>query len=394
MSAYEFDPDSVWDAYKALDKAVVRMNQVVEQPLRRVSLPEMPAAVRGQVASGIAEAIGQMSVARASIAQTANAMKQKTYDLVDDSKHVQVAKLGWGWKLGDIVLIKGSAFTGTDIIHKAINFDQYGWKGVGSSAVSFGSNFIPVGKIFGAVGRGGRHAIGALNGTNAARRAQVAAQLDRVSRAQGMRIRRPPPPATGGVGDAARGTGAVQNSTVRSDRVTAASGGLLDKGEDVARRFRFTLAPGKSHLYTGVGDAVPALVERFGATVINDTEAGIFLAERLLYERLPGPMADRIWGNASEAFIRQSSGPLNASVGSRPLLKPPGGATRETRVPVFVTRELPAIVSHTGIPSLTVTHLNVAGPPRLVSISRSEPGAVDRMVDHINTGNVVFRFVP
>jgi hypothetical protein len=395
MTAYEFDPKSVYAAQEDLLKALVHMSDVVERPLRRVDLPEMPAAVRGQVQSGVAEAISLMSTARSSIAGVATEMKQKTYDLVPHKKIS--AELGWGWKLGDAVIIKGSAFTGTDIIHKAINYKEYGWKGVAGSAVSFGTNFVPVGKIFGAASKGGKAALGTIRGTRAANTARVAAQMERVAGAQGMKVVRAPRPG-GGLGaarpilkrtsaadDAARGTGGVQNLAPRPGAPNPAAGGLLDKAEGIAGGGKFQLKPNSTNLYSGgAHDVALGVAAKTGGTVIDFTKPGMFLESLKLFDILPAPLALRVWGNLSENFVKQSVGPLRATVGDTVVASS-----------VFATREIPAMLLNTKVPYLTVRHAGQGvATARPIQISRSDPRAMETMIQEINRGGWVrFTFV-
>lgn len=81
MTAYEFDPSSVDVAQRDIVAALVHLLDVVERPLRRMDLPEMPASVRGLATSTIAESIGTMSRARVSLAELSKNLKRTAYEL-------------------------------------------------------------------------------------------------------------------------------------------------------------------------------------------------------------------------------------------------------------------------------------------------------------------------
>ena len=398
MTVYTFDPKSVDRTQRKLFDALVRMNNNVHRPLRRVDLPEMPAAVRGQVVSGIAEAISTMSAAGVSVSGVARSMKAKSYDLVE---HKQLSsELGWGWKVGD-AMVAAAEFTGTDIIHKAINYDEYGWKGVTGSAAAFGSNFIPVTKIAGAVGKGGKAAVGAIRGTNAANRARVTAQLDRVAAAPGMRLRRPSGAAAPGMADdVIRG---ADNVSVHPQpmRPGAAAGGLADKAEAIATNPRplkkaaspqsgsrapGSLASDSLHLSSNAAMQVAMLAKATGGGLIDHTSTGATLAAAKLYQNLPAAIADRIWGQASANFVRAASGRLTATL-----------EATVNRNRVFAKVEVPAILANPNVTSLAVVRKRGLDlqPQRYVTISRSDANAATKVLDEIDAGGrIIFNFVP
>lgn len=384
MSAYEFDADSVYKAQDKLFKALVHMEAVVERPLRRISYPEMPAAVLGQVQGGVAEVISTISTARASIADVARNMKQKTYDLVD---HKDPNSLGWGWKVGDFVFVDATAFTGTDILYKATNYDQFGWKGVAGSAVAFGTNFIPVGKIFKVVGKGGKIALGVARGARYGRAAEVAAQLERAAAAEGMHVRLPGgvPGGSSAVDDAVKGAGHA-HPTRGTLHPTSSSGGVADMSEAVASRPGLPTPINASHLYSQASTEGKLLAQATGGTIIDNSSVAQHLAALDLYKVLPPALADKIWARASVNFVDRSSGRLTA------VLQAQVNGTR-----VFAKYEVPAILANARITSLEIVRARGVDlqPYRYVTIDRTSPTAAADMLRQINLGGrILFTFRP
>lgn len=95
------DPESAYAAQAALSEAIIQMANNVERPLRRIHYPEMPAGVKAVVAGVVADTVGQISRARASVGAIARAIKDKTYDLVP---HDDLSKLPWYYEYAPNVI--------------------------------------------------------------------------------------------------------------------------------------------------------------------------------------------------------------------------------------------------------------------------------------------------
>lgn len=331
-----FDPDSVYAAQKALFDAVIQMSENVERPLRRIDYPEMPAGVRAVVSGVVADVIGQISQGRSTVGHIAQAIKNKSYDLVE---HDDPSRLGWGWRAGDAVI----GFTGLDLGYKIVHHDEYGWGSVGMSALSFASNFVPVGKIAKVIGRGGKLAVGTVRGTRAAHDAQVAAQLERAASAGGMRVVRPP----------------------------ASS---------------FEAGRGGTHLHSGrAWDEAADAAGHYGGSTIEMTSAGGRLTRAQL-ERIYGKeRAAAVWDKASLTFARRANGVVRATVGKN-----------VSEVSTFVRVELPELLRNARVPSLTVNRAGsvASRADRVITVSRSDPHAVEMILASIRGGGslrVVFK---
>lgn len=343
MSALEFDPDSVFKAQKDLYAALIYINTYVERQLRNRTLPEMPAAVRGQVGAGIASAISTISASRVALAGLAQDIKNKTYDLVDHDS----TQLGWGWKVGDFAFQTFPAWTGTDIIYKAMHPDQFSNTDVAMSAVSFATNFIPVGKTFRFVGKGGGRVISILRPAAFAERAtakeaeqkliqaQIDAQIERAARAG--------------------------NTPVNMD------------------------ALGPRVFHTGGAWRLPAgataqdVADRLGGHTIESTPFGRWLESLNLHEAAPS-LAGGAWDNASVHYAATASGTLRVALGNDAVAN---GA--------FIRKELPALLDNHSITGITLlpAGTNASRALSTITIHRGDSASVAKALEGINAAREV-----
>lgn len=343
MTALEFDPDSVYKAQADLYKALIYINNYVERQLRNRPLPEMPGTVRGQVTSGIASAISTISASRVALAGLAQEIKNKTYDLVEHDS----TQLGWGWKVGDFAFQTLPSWTGTDIIYKAMNPDQFSKKDVAMSAVSFATNFIPIGKTFRFVGKGGRGVIRVLRPAAFAERAtakeaerkliqaQIDAQIERAARAGST------PVNMDGLGPRVFHTGGAW-------RLPA---GMT--AQDVA--------------------------DRLGGHTIESTPFGQWLESLNLHEAAPG-LAAGAWDNASVHYAATATGTLRVALGNDAVAT---GA--------FIRKELPALLDNHNITGITLlpAGTNASRAISTITVHRGDSTSVAKALEAIGAAREV-----
>ena len=226
--SYEFDPDKVFKAGTDIRQAGIEVGQWVTAPLRRISYPEMPSAVLGQVQSVVTSVTAMVAEAQKAVCQVGQAMRNKTYEMTD---HDDPNKLPWYYTAGDVI-VWGAEFTGTDIIYKTSQAvsGEGTWTDARNSAGTFAFTVLG-GPIFKGVWKGGKWVVGGARGTRKANEARVAAQLaraaqgartapkvgdplvaaqlERLAKSQGMSIRPPAVVPGGGASVARSGAGGI-----------------------------------------------------------------------------------------------------------------------------------------------------------------------------------------
>lgn len=441
MTALEFDPKDAHKGQKAIFAALVTMSDVVERPLRRVSLPEMPASTRAEVNGRIHAAISVMSTARSGVAGVATELKQRAQNA---GVYDRAAKLPWWVGVGDAAMT-GASFFGFDAVHKTVSGD-YSKKEVAVAWAAFGTNFIPVVKIAKAI-KGVRGATKAAGHSNravgklpagAARPASPTALRPAVPTAATPPKPSPTRPVISRptVGPATRprpmGTGAahippvkppkpappkltvvtpggtagskpvgpskpwVPNDTGASQAAAAADIALTgatpvhvaaQQVSAIVRNPEFGLSAGSTWLHTG-GQRLQAatLAHAAGGSTIEMTHAGTRVNLQFLYSKFPKDVADAYWEKLSRKLIESSSGVVNALA-----------ATTVSPTSVFARIEVPALVKNPKVPQLVV-HRSGAGTATVVTkIRRSDPAAAKKIVEitnHNPNAKLVFDFVP
>lgn len=212
----EFDPDSVFATGTKIRDAATDVHEWVTAPLHRVSLPQMPAPVRGEVEGTLARVVAMVTDAQRTVIQVGQELRNKTYEMTD-LDNVDALELPWWtapgkavvagaerfgiggddatrlpwWTVPGDIMVAGAKFTGTDVIYR-YNEAKSGRGGEGAvkeSGINFALTLVG-GKLIKGAWKGGKWVVAGARGTRgAAVPADVAAQLARLNRYDGVAMK-------------------------------------------------------------------------------------------------------------------------------------------------------------------------------------------------------------
>lgn len=410
----EFDPDSVFTAGTRIRDAATEVHECVTAPLRRLSLPQMPPSVRGEVERTLSRVVAIVSDAQRALIQVGRDMRNKTYEIasVDDAPELpwwtapgkgvvtaaerfgiggdDATRLPW-WTVPGDIMVAGAQFTGLDVIYhyNEAKSGRASANDVKESGINFAMMLVG-GRLVKGAWKGGKRLLGFRGGAKGGSAAGKAATthfaaqfaVDRSSQFAAARAFDP-------------------RIAARLERIAQTNGRGIDSfvAEHIVGNSRFAVPRGATRLHTAGAwrnGRVYEIAAKSNSETIEMTNPGSRLQSitrgsgNNVLDALPEELHKAHWDNLSRRFVQQASGPIRASF---------EGAVRADST--FARVEIPELLRNTRVPSLTVTHVagNTAGHRWVLKVSRSDPAASKKILQAVQRagrlgGTVRITFTP